>query len=145
MNLEFSICLPRDAETVGLVRNVIANALLAFGVTEECSDDIKLALTEACNNVIDHASADDEYEVRLEVDEERCTMSVVNTGIGFDAAALAGVMPDPTSPRGRGVAIMRAVMDGVELTSEPSTRTIVNLVKQLELEPDAPLARLHRS
>lgn len=144
MNFEFAICLPRDAETIGLVRHVVTTALRSFGVTEECSDDIRLALTEACNNVIDHASVDDEYEVRLEITEKRCTMSVVNTGIGFDAAALAGVMPDPTSPRGRGVAIMRAVMDGVEFRSEPSARTIVNLVKQIELESDAPLARLRR-
>lgn len=145
MNLEFAVCLPRDAETVGLVRHVATTALRAFGVTEECADDIRLALTEACNNVIDHASVDDEYEVRLEITEDQCSISVVNLAIGFDAEALDGEMPDAASPRGRGVAIMHAVMDGVEFTSEPSARTIVNLVKQLELEPDAPLARLRRS
>lgn len=145
MNLEFAVCLPRDAETVSLIRNVATSALRAFGVTEECTFDIQLALTEACNNVVDHAADDDEYEVRLEVTEDACTISVRNTGIGFDAAALDGVMPDTASPRGRGVAIMRAVMDGVEFASEPNDRTIVNLVKQLDLEPGAPLTRLGRS
>ena len=144
MNLEFAVCLPRDAETVGLVRGVVANALRSFGVTAGCVDDIRLALSEACTNVIEHAAADDEYEVRLEVDEERCAISVKNTGIGFDATALAGVMPTPDSPRGRGVAIMRAVMDSVEFGSEPETGTIVHLVKTLSVDSDAAFSRLRR-
>ena len=51
-------------------------------------------------------------------------------------------MPNPGSPRGRGVAIMRAVMDQVDFRSEPEAGTIVHLVKDLELEPDGALARL---
>lgn len=145
MNLEFAVCLPRDAETVSLVRNVASTALRAFGVTEECTFDIQLALTEACNNVVDHASLDDEYEVRLQITENKCWISVVNTAAGFDSSGLDAEMPDPSSPRGRGVAIMWAVMDAVEFSSEPSARTIVNLVKSLDLEPDAPLARLGRT
>lgn len=144
MNLEFAVCLPRDAETVALVRSVVADALSAFGVTPECVDDIRLALSEASTNVIEHAAADDEYEVRLEVDEERCAISIKNTGVGFDAAALTDVMPDSSSPRGRGVAIMRAVMDRVEFSSESETGTIVHLVKTLGVDPDAALARLRR-
>lgn len=145
MNLEVAVCLPRDAETVGLVRGVVANALRSLGVTPGCVDDIRLALSEACTNVIEHAAADDEYEVRIEVDEGRCAISVRNTGLGFDATALAGVMPDESSPRGRGVAIMLAVMDRVEFRSEPETGTILRLVKTLLVEPDGPLARLRRS
>lgn len=144
MNLEFAVCLPRDAETVALVRGVVANALSSFGVTPECVEDIRLALSEACTNVIDHAAADDEYEVRLEEDEERCAISIKNTGSGFDATALVGLMPDSSSPRGRGVAIMRAVMDRVEFSSESETGTIVHLVKMLGVEPAAPLANLRR-
>jgi len=50
---------------------VVANALITFGVAPGCVDDIRLALSEACTNVIDHAAANDGYEVRLEVDETR--------------------------------------------------------------------------
>lgn len=144
MNLEFAVCLPRDAETVGLVRAVVANALRSLGVRPGCIDDIRLALSEACTNVIEHAAADDEYEVRLEVDETRCAISVKNTGIGFDAKARAGVMPDVVSPRGRGVAIMRAVMDSVEFGSEPDTETIVQFVKTHAVDSDAALSRLRQ-
>lgn len=144
MNLKFAVCLPRDAETVGIVRGVVANALRSFGVTPGCVEDISLALSEACTNVIEHAAADDLYEVHLEVDETHCAISVKNTGIGFDSTALAGVMPGIDSPRGRGVAIMRAVMDQVEFSSEPETGTIVHLVKTLSVDAGAPFARLRR-
>jgi serine/threonine-protein kinase RsbW len=142
--LDFAVCLPTEAETVWLVRTVVKNGLRTFGVTQDCVDDICLALSEACTNVVDHAVLDDEYEVRLQVDEYQCAISVENTDDGFDASGLEDVMPNPASPRGRGVAIMRAVMDQVAFEPEPAAGTIVNLVKGLSVEPDGLLHRLRR-
>jgi serine/threonine-protein kinase RsbW len=142
--LDVAVCLPKESQTVSIIRSIVKHALGTFGVTEECIDDVCLALSEACTNVVDHAGPDDEYEVRLQVDETRCAISVSNTGEGFDADALAEVMPNPGSPRGRGVAIMRAVMDQVDFHSEPEAGTIVHLTKVLTAEPGAPLERLRR-
>ncbi len=142
MDFEVALCLPHDAKTVALIRAIVADALLTLGVTRDCVEDIRLSLSEACSNVIAHAAATDEYEVRVHLDRHRCVISVANTGDGFDAAALTGVMPDPQSARGRGVAIMRAVMDSVEFTAGPMTGTIVQLVKSLTLEDGSPLALL---
>lgn len=144
MFLEVAVCLPQEVETVGLVRATVTNALLLFGVTEDCIADIRLAVSEACTNVIQHAANEDDYEVLVRVDDERCAISVRNVGFGFDATGLAGTMPDPSSPRGRGVAIMRAVMDTVELESEPEAGTLVKLVKMLSVKPDSPMRRLRR-
>ena len=142
MLLDVAVCLPKEAETVSLVRTVVKHALRTFGVTPDCIDDILLALSESCTNVIEHVGSEDEYEVRLRIDEETCVVSVRNTGDGFDAAVLVDIMPSPSSPRGRGVAIMRAVMDGVDFDHQPAAGTIVNLVKTLVAEPTGPLARL---
>jgi serine/threonine-protein kinase RsbW len=142
--LDVAVCLPHEAETVGLIRGVVKSALRSFRVTDECIDDICLALSEACNNVIEHAIHGDEYEVGVQVDEQHCALSVKNTAHGFDAAALRGVMPDPSSPRGRGVAIMRTLMDQVDFDSGEENGTIVHLVKTLTIEPDGLLDRLRR-
>jgi len=142
--LDVAVCLPKEAETVAVIRAVVKHALLSFGVTLDCIDDICLALSEACTNVIDHAVPDDEYEVRIQVDAWDCALSVKNTGLGFDARALRGVMPDPLSARGRGVAIMRAVVDQVDLAPGPEADTIVHLVKELSIEPDSLVDRLRR-
>ena len=117
----------------------------AFGVTSSCTYDICLALSEACSNVVEHAAANDDYEVRLRVDDEVCAISIKNLGGGFDAAGLSGVMPAVDSARGRGVAIMRALMDHVAFESEPATGTIVHLVKALDTVPSGPMARLRRA
>lgn len=145
MRLDIAICLPQEAETVALIRTAVTNVLLLFGVADDCVEEIRLAVSEACSNVTEHATSDDEYEVRVEVDEERAEISVKNSGDGFDAEALSGLMPDPDSARGRGVAIMRAVVDHVEFKSEPASGTIVHLVKTLRVRDDGPLARLRRS
>lgn len=145
MKVDVALCLPREASTVSLIRGVVSHALARFGVTAPCVEDICLALSEACTNVIDHAAVDDEYEIRLQVDEQRCAISVKNTGNGFDATSLSGVMPGIDSARGRGVAIMKAVMDRVDFASEPETGTIVHLVKGLSFDGHGPLARLRRS
>jgi serine/threonine-protein kinase RsbW len=142
VHLQVAVCLPRDSSTVALVRGVVADALATFGVTADCVYDVRLALSEACTNVIDHAADDDEYEVRLSVDERQCAITVENTRTAFDAGSLAGVMPDEDSPRGRGVAMMRALMDRVDFRSEPARGTIVHLVKTLDVAPGSPLATL---
>jgi serine/threonine-protein kinase RsbW len=142
VKLDVALCLPQEVETVALIRSVVTDTLVKLGVTTECVDDIRLALSEACTNVIAHAGVRDEYEVRLQVDNERCQIRVINTGGGFDAEALTGEMPDAGSARGRGVAIMRAVMDQVDFISEPEAGTIVHLSKALMVEPGGALDRL---
>lgn len=142
MKIELALCLPRDVETVALVRDVSIDALSRLGITAQCLEDVRLALSEACTNVIEHSDADDEYEVRLEVEDRRCEIRVIDAGTGFDFDSLGDALPDELSPRGRGVAIMKALVDTVRFTSEPEQGTIVHLVKELELEPDGPLARL---
>src|SRR5579863_3579411 len=122
-----SVCLPREAETVGIVRTAITNTLKLLGIGDDCIEDIRLAVSEACTNVIEHAGNDDEYEISVRIDDSFCSIRVRNTGHGFDASALKGLMPDPDSTRGRGVAIMRAVMDGFDFISSPEAGTIVHL------------------
>jgi len=142
MRLDVALCLPQEVESVSVIRGIVSEALVSLGIAAGCIDDIRLALSEACTNVIEHAAADDEYEIRLQVDDERCVISVANTGDHFDAAGLDGIMPSTSSSSGRGVAIMHAVMDQVAFSSEPEIGTIVHLVKALELEPDGAMSRL---
>lgn len=142
MEIDIALCLPRDAETVRIVRDVAVTALRRLGVTPQCADDIRLALSEACTNVIAHSEADDQYEVRLQVDQQVCQVRVVDAGRGFDVEELASVAPSPHSPRGRGVLLMRALVDSSDFRSEPEAGTIVHLVKALDLEPHGALARL---
>ena len=139
VSVKLELCLPRDTATVPLVRHVLKHTLLELGVTRRCVADVELAVTEACANVVEHAVGDDEYELRVEVDEPppKCTIRVVDTGRGFDHEALAdGTVLDADGERGRGLGLIQALVDQVDFESAPERGTVVHLVKRLELQPE---------
>jgi serine/threonine-protein kinase RsbW len=142
MNLELAVCLPRTPESIRVARRVTSGALVTLGVTSRCVDDIRLAVSEACTIVVE-LSRDGEYEVRMRADEQQCDITVARVGAGLEATAPAAAgMPDHRSQRALGIAIMRALMDGVEFSVAPSSGTTYRLRKALSLEPDGPLAWL---
>ena len=140
-----AVCLPRDALSVPVIRRLVRHALDEVGVLDQISNDIAVALTEACANVLDHAGPGDAYEVTVTIGPERCELRVVDVGRGFDHAAVtaaAGERNDHISERGRGLGLMQALVDHIELLSEPEAGTLVHLVKQLAFDDDAPARRL---
>lgn len=142
MKIEVALFLPRDAATVAVVRRVTIAAIRELGVTPECVEDIQLALSEACTNVIAHSAGDDEYEVRVDVEDDLCIVRVVDSAHGFDGAAVGTDFPDADATSGRGVALMHALMDSIAFDSSVEAGTVIRLTKKLELDPDGPLHRL---
>jgi serine/threonine-protein kinase RsbW len=136
------LCLPRDSSTLPVVRHIAECSLRELGVEVEAIEDVALALTEASANVVKHSGADDLYEVHLILENNICEIRVVDSGHGFDSSSLAMSMAAPSEERGRGMALMAALVDSVHFESRPETGTIVHLVKDLSLRPDGPLQRL---
>ena len=136
------LCLPRDSSTLSVVRHITASALEELGVVTEEIGDVILALTEAAANVVKHSGADDQYEVHLVIENNTCEIRVVDSGRGFDSDNLGVNMADPSEERGRGMALMAALVDSVRFESRPEAGTVVHLVKDLALRPDGPLRRL---
>jgi serine/threonine-protein kinase RsbW len=136
------LCLPRDSSTLSVVRHIAASALEELGVVSEEIGDVVLALTEAAANVVKHSGADDQYEVHLVIENNTCEIRVVDSGRGFDSDSLGVNMAGPSEERGRGMALMAALVDSVRFESRPEAGTIVHLVKDLSLRPDGPLRRL---
>ncbi len=142
MEIDIALCLPREAETVAIVRDIAVTALVRLGVKSECAEDIRLALSEACTNVVEHSKAGDEYEVRLQVSGRTCEMRVVDAGRGFDAHSLQRGPTALDAERGRGISLMHALVDAINFESRPEAGTIVHLVKTLDLDPSGPLSRV---
>jgi serine/threonine-protein kinase RsbW len=140
-HLELSVALPRESVSVPVVRRLAAQALRAFGVLEEDMDDVQLAITEACANVIDHAGATDTYDVKIELSADRCAITVVDQGGGFDVDRVPE-RPDDDAEMGRGVALMRALVDNVAFRNEPQAGAVVHMVKTLRYVDDHPLRRI---
>ncbi|MDQ1437905.1 MAG: serine/threonine-protein kinase RsbW [Acidimicrobiaceae bacterium] len=130
MQINLSLCLPRDEVTIPVARHICRHALTDLGVDEDCRSDIEIALTEACANVLKHSNSDEEYEIRVTVENDVCIIRVIDTGMGFDAAN-PPLLAQADDESGRGIAMMRALVDQVRLESKPEEGTVVHLEKRL--------------
>jgi serine/threonine-protein kinase RsbW len=133
----------RELVSVPVMRRVLGDTLRGIGVNEESVDDILLAATEACTNVVLHAGQSaPAYEVAATVDRAGCRVEVTDHGRG--CASDIGQRRRPRevaslAESGRGLAIMQACVDDVKLRTAPGRGTRVVLDKRLEWE--GPLRR----
>ena len=126
------------------MRRVLGDTLRGIGVNEESVDDILLAATEACTNVVLHAGQSaPAYSVAATVDSAGCRVEVTDVGQGCQArparARRHAADHGDLAESGRGFAIMEACVDGVSLRTAPGQGTRVVLDKRLEWE--GPLRR----
>ena len=137
-----SLQLPRDRLSVPVARHLVGAAMEEVGVVAEDAEAVKLALTEACANVIDHSGPGDVYDLAVTVGPSACHIRVVDVGRGFDHEALSIDMATVDAEHGRGVALMHALVDQVRFESQPEQGTVVHLVKRLRFDDSVPARRL---
>jgi serine/threonine-protein kinase RsbW len=134
VDIKLSMNIPRDASTLPLVRHLTKHSLREIGVTRSCIGDVEVAVTEACANVVEHTTDEDEYSVEVELTDTRVEIRVIDTGHGFDFETLGRSDAEITAEGGRGIQLMRALVDAIKFTSEPESGTVVHLVKDLEFD-----------
>jgi serine/threonine-protein kinase RsbW len=142
MEIKMRLHLPRDVASVPVSRQVLDGCLETLGVTPDTRADIALALSEACANVVQHAGPGDEYQVQVSTGNGRCVIEVVNSGSadGAEWADRVAVTSDPvptTAEHGRGLKIINAVVDNLELTGNGRNGVTVHFEKALEWLPGA--------
>ena len=135
MNIAFSVRLPVDAQSVPLVRGLLRQALQHIGVVPDSIDEILLALTEACANVVQHAGRLEEYQVDVTIDDDVCRIKVLDNGNGFDADAAAAQASGSPLEAGRGLLLMRALVDRLAFSETEDGRHGVFLEKHLVTSP----------
>jgi anti-sigma regulatory factor (Ser/Thr protein kinase) len=109
--------LPACAPSLTRGRDAVRGALRADGWCGEPAERIVLALSEALANAIEHGSpAGAAVEVQVSASAHRVLVSVTDAGRS-DSATPVGPRPiaPPSSPHGRGLAIMRALADAMEV------------------------------
>jgi serine/threonine-protein kinase RsbW len=142
VNITLALCLPRESPSVGIARHICRDALVSLGVGDECVADIELAVTEACTNVLRHAATEShEYEVQVEIDDRTCQIRVIDAGDNFHLAEHQGPAP-VMAETGRGLFLMRAMVDELDLDHEPEAGNVVKLTKELVFDGTRTYPRL---
>jgi serine/threonine-protein kinase RsbW len=105
--------LPTANWTVAVARRALFGLLDAAGVPAPICADLVLALSEGCANAVRHASAGLFYRVRIDLYHSRCRLEIRDQGPGFDPHLVP--VADRDTDGGRGLLIMRAVVDRVQI------------------------------
>jgi anti-sigma regulatory factor (Ser/Thr protein kinase) len=127
MTPDLELTLPARAENVAVVRHAFGGLGDVLDVPDQTLSDIKLAVTEACTNVVVHAYPDREGELRVRalVDDRRLTVVVVDTG--------RGILPRPDSPGlGLGLPLIATLAESLELGTGSADETEVRMTFDLD-------------
>jgi serine/threonine-protein kinase RsbW len=109
------LSLPARAENVAVIRHVLGAFAEALRLPPELVEDMRLAVTEACTNVVRHAYHDGEpgpIDVVIRPNGDRVELIVSDHGSGI------GPSPDTSGP-GLGLPMIAALADNVEIEHAP--------------------------
>ena len=122
---------PARPEYLLLARLAVAGVARRLPLGRKEVADLKLAVTEACSNVVRHAYADGsdgEIELELVVAPDRLELVVEDHGAGI---ALPVPEVTPSELGGMGLPIIRAVVDELEIRPPAEgTGTVVRMTKR---------------
>ena len=116
------LSLPARAENVAVVRHAFGGLAEALDVPDQLLSDIKLAVTEACTNVVIHAYPEGEgpMEVRAVLGDDELSVVVRDEG--------RGVVPRADSPGlGLGLPLIATLSESLELGTGPDEATEVRM------------------
>jgi anti-sigma regulatory factor (Ser/Thr protein kinase) len=119
---DLELVLPARPENVAVVRHALGGFGDAYEVSDQALADIKLAVTEACTNVVVHAYPDGEGPLGVSawMRDERLTVVVHDEG--------RGMLPRPDSPGlGLGLPLIATLAESLELGTGSEDRTEVRM------------------
>jgi len=131
MTPDMELALPARAENIAIVRHALGGFAEAYAIPPAKLSDIRLAVTEACANVVVHAypeGEEGEMEVLATVQDGSITVRVRDWG--------HGIRPRPDSPGlGLGLSLIAALAETVQLGHDNQEHTEVTMTFSLSEEP----------
>ena len=124
--------IPPNARFGKNVRDEVVHFANRHHINRQELDEFIFAIGEALANAIEHSRTEDVIEVRCQIEPDKITATIIDSGTGFQPAppeALA--LPDAMSERGRGLPIMRECADIFAVHSIPGKGTAVVLGRYL--------------
>jgi serine/threonine-protein kinase RsbW len=127
MTPDMQLALPARAENIAIVRHAFGALGEAYELDGQTLSDIRLAITEACTNVVVHAYPDGQegpMEVRATLLGEELTVVVRDKG--------EGIGPRPDSPGlGLGLPLIASLAENVQLGRDEDEHTEVRMTFSL--------------
>lgn len=142
MGKQFQICRAAELESLPLMREFIDSAVKEHpGIDEQISYDLKLAVDEACTNIITHGYAGMDpgtMILNLEINDNQVRMKITDFGHAFEPSEVpkpdveAALEDRPMG--GFGLYFIYQTMDRVDYKTTEDGNSLT-LVKRLEGDP----------
>jgi serine/threonine-protein kinase RsbW len=130
---EVLLVMPARPEGVGVVRQALAGVADALDFDASVLADMKMAVTEACTNVVVHAYDDEGMlEVEMLAGEDGLTIVVRDHGTGIQPRPARSGAP----ALGLGLPLIAALSDAFELRGSAGTGTEVRMTFAYARESD---------
>jgi serine phosphatase RsbU (regulator of sigma subunit)/anti-sigma regulatory factor (Ser/Thr protein kinase) len=127
------LVLPNEPSRIAEVRQFVAAFLADLRVAVDLSSEVQLAVGEAVANACRHGrsqSGRSELRVRCALDGRKVEVTVADDGPGYVPPAESYELPDRFASGGRGLFLMKAMMDEVAIEATEDG-TIVTLTKEV--------------
>jgi serine/threonine-protein kinase RsbW len=132
---KISVSLPSNVNMLGLIDKVIEGLSEYLDLDAEEHNALAIAVIEAGTNAIQHGNQYDEsklVDLAFEIHPGTLTITVKDHGTGFNLEKVESELKDadPLRFRGRGLLIMRELMDRVDFafTTKGTTVTLAKSV-----------------
>jgi serine/threonine-protein kinase RsbW len=147
-NKVVNLNIPSSSEFVSIVRLAVSGIASRMQFTIEDIEDIKISVSEACTNSIQHGYKTDNpsntIAITLIIHDEKLEITVQDKGSGFDVSKLDKT-PSPQIEEdkmglGLGLTFIKNLMDEMNLESKIGVGTTLKMAKYapLPLEKIAP-------
>jgi len=124
---DFELTLPARAENVAVIRHAFGGIGDALDVPDHALADVKLAVTEACTNVVVHAYPEGDGPMSVSAGLADGALTVVVSDEG------RGILPRPDSPGlGLGLPLIATLASSLELGTNDRDHTEVRMVFELD-------------
>lgn len=130
-----SLKVPSHPKYLSLIREVTAGVGLMHGLGQDVVEQIKLAVDEACANVIKYAYRGDTEKrivVRYKVSRGRFEVVIEDSGIKADARVIAGRKLEDVRPGGLGIHFIARCFDVFEFDGRKKNGNRLRLIKYLK-------------
>jgi len=134
-NEEIRFTIPSRLEALSQVEKLSSDIAIKLNLTDDQKDNLAIAVTEVVGNAIFHGNKKNPkktVDICFQIKKDFIHISVTDQGSGFKPAELANPL-DPLNvmkESGRGIFILKSIMDDIQFSFSPKGTTVVFKMKR---------------
>jgi len=137
MKDSITITIPSHPKYLSIVRSVTGKIAQIYEITEPLTEDMKLAVDEACANVIKHAYRGDRTKkivLKYKITKKSFNVIIEDSGIKAQTDLIKGRSLDDIRPGGLGIHFIKRVFDVFQFDETKKKGNRLILIKSMNIK-----------